>query len=107
MGRGGRIFRHPLFPDISSYWARHTWATIAASIDVPIELISASLGHEYGSRTTRIYIRYDKRKIDNANRAVLDWVLYGVIDGKESVAFGSPKFYGLPQSEIDRLHLPT
>lgn len=107
MGRGGRIFRHPLFPDISSYWARHTWATIAASIDVPIELISASLGHEFGSRTTRIYIRYDKRKIDNANRAVLDWVLYGVIDGKESVAFGSPKFYGLPQSEIDRLHLPT
>ena len=107
LGKGGRIFRQPIFPDVTSYWARHTWATIAASIDVPIEVISASLGHELGSRTTRIYIRYDKRKIDNANRAVLDWVLYGRINGQECVAFGSPKFYGLPQSEIDRLHLPT
>lgn len=31
----------PLFPGITSYWARHTWATIAASLDIPKETIAA------------------------------------------------------------------
>ena len=72
VGRGGRKVREPLFPDISSYWSRHTWATIAASLDIPKETISAALGHEIGSAVTSIYIDFDQRKVDEANRKVID-----------------------------------
>lgn len=61
---------------LSTYWARHTWATIAASLDIPKETIAAALGHG-GNTVTDIYIDFDRGKIDRANRAVLDWVLYG------------------------------
>lgn len=60
-----------LFPRISTYWARHTWATIAASLDIPKETIAAALGHG-GNEVTDIYIRFDERKIDQANRKVVD-----------------------------------
>lgn len=76
-GRGGKKIYTPLFPNISSYWARHSWATIAASLDIPKETIAAALGHEIGSRITSIYIDFDQKKVDEANRKVLDWVLYG------------------------------
>ena len=63
--------------ELTTYWARHSWATIAASLDIPKETIAAALGHG-GNTVTDIYIEFDKRKIDEANRKVLDWVLYGV-----------------------------
>ncbi len=72
-GRGGMKVRKPLFPDLSSYWARHTWATIAASLDIPKETISAALGHEIGSDVTSIYIEFDRKKIDEANRKIIDY----------------------------------
>jgi len=75
-GRGGKKLITSLFPDISSYWARHTWATIAASLDIPKETISAALGHEIGSPVTSIYIKFDRKKVDEANRRVIDYVLY-------------------------------
>lgn len=75
-GLGGKKSYKPLFPDISSYWARHSWATIAASLDIPRDTIAHALGH--GNNTiTDIYIDYDLDKVDAANRKVLDWVLYG------------------------------
>ncbi len=74
VGRGGKKQITPLFPDISSYWARHTWATIAASLDIPKETISAALGHEIGSPITSIYIKFDQKKVDEANRKVIDYV---------------------------------
>ena len=74
VGRGGKKQITPLFPDISSYWARHTWATIAASLDIPKETISAALGHEIGSPITSIYIKFDQNKVDEANRKVIDYV---------------------------------
>lgn len=77
VGRGGKKIFHPLFPDISAYWARHTWATIAADLDIPMETISHALGHSFGCETTAIYINFNNRKVDEANRKVLDWVLYG------------------------------
>ena len=66
-----------LFPEISSYWARHTWATIAADLDIPDAVISRALGHSSENRVTEIYIRRNRKKVDEANRKVLDWVLYG------------------------------
>lgn len=68
------VFR-PAFPMLSSYVARHSWATIAASLDVPKDVIAHALGHG-GSSVTDIYIDFDMRKVDEANRRVLDWVFY-------------------------------
>lgn len=70
-GRGGKKIITPKFPELSSYWARHTWATIAAGLDIPKETISAALGHATNS-VTDIYIKFDNRKIDAANRRVID-----------------------------------
>lgn len=75
-GLGGKKQDDGLFSGISSYWARHSWATIAADLDIPKETIAAALGH--GSNTvTDIYIDFNQKKVDEANRRVLDWVLYG------------------------------
>lgn len=76
IGRGGRKMVTPAFPGITTYWARHSWATIAASLDIPKETIAAALGHG-GNTVTDIYIDFDRRKVDEANRRVIDWVLYG------------------------------
>lgn len=74
-GLGGKKSRNPLFPDLSSYWARHTWATVAAELDVPKEVIAHALGHSWAnSTTTDIYIRFDMKKVDGANRKVIDFV---------------------------------
>lgn len=75
-GRGGKKVFSPAFPGITSYWARHSWATIAASLDIPKETIAAALGHG-GNTVTDIYIDFDQGKVDEANRRVMDWVLYG------------------------------
>lgn len=98
-GLGGKKTYTPLFPKLTTYYARHSWASIASSLDIPIETISAGLGHEYGNRITAIYINYDNRKVDVANRKVIDWVLYGKIDGKEIVKPGTPEFFGLDRKE--------
>lgn len=73
-GLGGKKIRQPLFDGITSYWARHTWATVAAGLEIPKETISAALGHEIGSRVTSIYIDFDQRKVDEANRKVIDYI---------------------------------
>ena len=79
VGLGGKKIYHPLFPEITTYWARHSWATIAASLDIPRDTIAHALGH--GNNTvTDIYIDFDQEKVDKANRRVLDWVLYGKKD---------------------------
>ena len=62
-------------PAITTYTARYTWATLAASIDVPIEVISQALGHTYGMAVTLGYIMPDRRKVDEANSKVLGEVL--------------------------------
>jgi site-specific recombinase XerD len=72
--RTGKKIRKPLFPYLSSYWARHTWATMAAELDIPKETIAAALGHEIGSPITSIYIRFDMKKVDEANRKVIDYL---------------------------------
>ena len=66
----------PIEPDLSSYWARHTWGTYAAELDIPYDTISEALGHEHtGSDTTLIYIKFRADKIDEANRRVIDYLM--------------------------------
>ena len=60
--------------ELTTYYARHTWSTFASEIDVPKETISKSLGH--GNRTvTDTYIDYNYKKVDKANRRVIDYSL--------------------------------
>lgn len=76
-GRGGKKIITSEFKGVSSYWARHSWATIAYEIGVSKDVIAQALGHSDGHDVTNIYIREDVRKVDEANRKVIDWVLYG------------------------------
>lgn len=73
-GRGGKHHHNPLFPELSQYWCRHTWATIAAELDIPKETIAAALGHDMGNTTTAIYINFNQKKVDDANRRVIDFL---------------------------------
>lgn len=64
-----------LFPNLSSYWSRHTWGTLAAEIDTPIDTIAHALGHNIPElNVTSIYIRFNEKKVDEANRKVIDFV---------------------------------
>ncbi len=64
---------HGLYPDISVYWLRHTWATFAAKLGISKDVIAKCLGH--GKKTvTDIYIDFDQTLIDDANRKVIDYI---------------------------------
>lgn len=72
-GRGGKKEFEPLFPGLSTYWARHTWATLASELGISIEIIGLALGHvDQSHKVTNIYIKPDLGKVDDANRKVLD-----------------------------------
>jgi integrase len=59
---------------LTSYVARHSWATIAQNSNVPISVISAALGHTT-EQTTRIYLSaIDNSKIDEANSRIISLV---------------------------------
>ena len=74
-GLGGKKSPNGPFSDVTIYWARHSWATIARKIGISKDDIRLALGH--GQKTvTDIYIDEDQEKIDAANRKVIDWVLY-------------------------------
>lgn len=64
----------PIIPGITTYWARHCWATFASEIGVSIDVISQALGHSLGNPTTWIYIKKDRQQVDDANRRVIDYV---------------------------------
>lgn len=60
----------PLFPGLMIYTARRSWATIASGLDIPKDTIAAALGHG-GNTVTDLYINFDLKKVDGANRDVL------------------------------------
>ena len=56
---------------LTSYVARHSWASIAKSQDVPLADISEAMGHST-QRTTYIYLKsFENTPVDRANRKVL------------------------------------
>lgn len=56
---------------ISSYTARHSWATAARRHNIPLSVISAGMGHT-SERTTLIYLdSIETTKIDKANKEIL------------------------------------
>lgn len=77
-GRGGKKIITAEFEGVSSYWARHSWASIAYNdLGISKDVIAQALGHSGGETVTDIYLDKDPRLVDEANRSVLDWVLYG------------------------------
>lgn len=71
-GYNGTKIRHPLFPTLTTYAARHSWATIAYNdLEIPKDIIAQALGHGQGT-VTDIYIKPQQYKVDNANRMLLD-----------------------------------
>lgn len=73
--RGKKVYR-PLFPKLSVYWARHTFATIGYECGISMDLISDMLGHSNGMAVTNIYIRKNEKVADEAARKIIDKVLY-------------------------------
>lgn len=61
---------------LTTYYARHTWATLAFKLGISKDTISLALGHSFGVRVTSTYINADLSRVDEANRRVMDWVLY-------------------------------
>lgn len=59
---------------LSSYTARHTWATMAKDMAIPLSVISESLGHT-SEKTTYIYMKsLEKQKLDEANQKLIQQV---------------------------------
>lgn len=57
---------------LTMYVARHTWASIAKSKNIPITVISEALGHD-SETTTQIYLAsLDASALDKANRLVIN-----------------------------------
>ena len=62
-------------PDISSNSSRHTVASVAAKIGIPIDVVGQLLGHANAAHsTTMIYVNYDERRSDEAMRKVIDYI---------------------------------
>lgn len=56
---------------VTTYTSRHSWATICKKLGFSIEIIAECLGHEYGNKTTAVYLDYfDQHVIDKANLVV-------------------------------------
>ncbi|WP_129648008.1 site-specific integrase [Bacteroides salyersiae] len=55
---------------LTTYTARHTWATLARDCGAPVSVISAGLGHT-SEETTRIYLKeFDVSQLDKVNSMV-------------------------------------
>lgn len=65
----GKELRLPM--SLTIYVARHSWASIAKTKNVPLSVISEGMGHN-SEETTRIYLAtLDTRAINNANSMIL------------------------------------
>lgn len=73
-GKGYDKNTKPICPALSTYYARHTWATLAYSLGISKDIISQALGHSNGVSVTDIYIEYNRDKVDEANRKVIDYI---------------------------------
>jgi len=77
-GKRGKVEGKGPFSEISTYWARHTWATLAYQIGIPVDIIGQALGHSDRSHAvTFTYIKPDTKKVDEANRRVIDFINNG------------------------------
>lgn len=62
-----------LDPLLSTYYARHSWASIASRLGTNHDVIREALGHSRS--VTDTYINFYTQKIDEANRKIIDEIL--------------------------------
>lgn len=56
---------------LTTYVARHSWASIARNMDVPLSVISEGLGHD-SDRTTQVYLAsIDTSVVNRANKKII------------------------------------
>jgi integrase len=68
----GKMIGSPI--KLTTYVGRHSWASAAKSNNIPISVISESMGHE-NERTTQIYLAsIDTSVIDDANAKILSFL---------------------------------
>ena len=59
---------------VSSYTPRHTWATLAFYMGMPVGIICQSLGHS-SVRVTETYLKpFENERVDKANRQLISSV---------------------------------
>jgi integrase len=73
-GKGGKKEYKGILPQLSSYYCRHTFASLSAELKIPIEMASEALGHKIGSPTTAIYVHYLRQQVDDATRQIIDYI---------------------------------
>jgi integrase len=73
-GKGGKKEYNGILPQLSSYYCRHTFASLSAELKIPIEMASEALGHKIGSPTTAIYVHYLRQQVDDATRQIIDYI---------------------------------
>ena len=65
----------PVCGEVTVYWARYSWGTVAAELDIAERSIGAAMAHSTKTSVTSIYIRTDmRRKIDEAQEKVVRFV---------------------------------
>lgn len=65
--------QHELDIDLTFKSIRHSWASIARQCNLPYDVIQTCLGHK-NADVTDIYIEYDQKQLDDANRTVIEFV---------------------------------
>lgn len=76
-GKRGKKTITPLLEGVTTYYARHSFATIGHyDCGISMDIISDLLGHSNGLQVTNIYIRKNERIADEAARRIIDKVLY-------------------------------
>ncbi|WP_314712789.1 hypothetical protein [Prevotella pallens] len=71
-----KVIYHPLFSNdfqMTTYVARYSFASIASSIGIDRETIALCLSHSWADVTDH-YISYDRRRVDEAVRKVINYV---------------------------------
>lgn len=62
---------------LTAYAARHSWASIARDMNIPIPVISEGMGHQ-SYKTTQVYLNsIDVSKISEANRTIIKRIYKG------------------------------
>ena len=83
IGRNGKHYQtvkhHGIAPYMTIYYARTLWATYAYNeLDIPMDTISQALGHKSGLKVTNFYVKRDTKRVDEANRNLIDHVTDGM-----------------------------
>ncbi|SFW45622.1 Phage integrase, N-terminal SAM-like domain [Prevotellaceae bacterium HUN156] len=71
----GQLAKKTMLPHLTSYVARHSWASIAYSNNVALPIISKAMGHS-STQTTLVYIsEINDHKIEEANKRMISPLL--------------------------------